>query len=207
MSRSAVLLVAGLATVAFCASIIPAVSGDAPGLVDRWKSATGVPPGLRKVLVVGIVRDPKTRRTFEDRFVTLLRARGVEAITSYSIVPDLAAGRDTAEVLGALFAQRVEGLITVRLRPLDDAPEEQRAAAWHTAMDGTERPRAYVESALGAMATEADDYGAEAVYWSVDNGRRIWAGRFPGASAKRLRKDASAMVQTVIDEMRFVGLY
>src|SRR5262245_47524139 len=161
MSRRAFLLAAALAAAAFCASIAPAVSGDAPALVDRWKSATGVPPGLRKVLVVGIVRDPRTRRTFEDRCVTLLRARGVEAVTSYSIVPDLAAGRDTAEILGELFAQRVEGLITVRLTPLDDTPEEQRSAAWHSAMGGTERPRAYVESALRALDTEAEDFGVE----------------------------------------------
>ena len=207
MSRRAFLLAAALAAVALAAAIVPAVSGDAPGLVDRWKSATGVPPGLRKVLVVGIVRDPKTRRTFEDRCVTLLRARGVEAITSYSIVPDLPTDKDTAEILGALFAQRVEGLITVRLVPLDDTPEEKRSAAWHTAMEGAERPRAYVEAGLRDLNTEADDFGVEVVYWSVDDARRIWAGRFAGASLKRLRKNASAMVQTVIDEMRFVGLY
>jgi hypothetical protein len=207
MSRRTSAPLAVFAAVVLGAIVASVALADSPGLADRWKNATGVAGSLRKVLVVGIVRDPKARRTFEDRAVTLLRARGAEAITSYSIVPDLAAGRDTAEILGALFRERVEGLITVRLRPIDDTPEEQRAAAWRTEMERTERPRDYVEAALRAMDTEASDFGAEVVYWSVDDGRRIWAGRFPGASIKRLRKDASAMVQTAIDEMRFEGLF
>jgi hypothetical protein len=196
-----------LIALALCAAGVPAAGADHPALADRWRDEKPVPPDVRKVLIVGITADNAARRRFEDRFVTLLRARSVEAITSYSIVPDLGAERDPAAVLGALFERRVEGVITVRLAPLDKTPEEERAAAWRAAMAKQDQAREYVDAALRGFDVEADEFGAEVAYWSMDDGRRVWAGRFPGESMKRLRKEASAMVQTVIDEMRFAGLF
>jgi hypothetical protein len=208
MSRRALLLCPVLVALTLIGTGAPAAGADSPALADRWKSDQGVPPSMRKVLVVGITPDVQARRRFEDRVVTLLRARGVEAITGYSIVPDLGAERDTAAVLGALFGQRVEGVITVRLRPLDDkTKEEERAAAWRASMEEPEKARDYVDAALRDFVVEAKELGAEAAYWSMDDGRRIWAGRFPGASIKRLRKQAAQMCQAVIDDMRFVGLF
>jgi hypothetical protein len=212
MSRPPLLRRVLLFALALCAAGLPAAGlpaggADLPAIADRWRSDTPIPPDVRKVLIVGITADNAARRRFEDRVVTLLRARTVEAITSYSIVPDLRAERDTAAVIGALFERRVEGVITVRLRPLDETPEEQRAAAWRDAMAKPERAREYVDAALRDLDTEAKEIGAEVAYWSMEDGHRVWAGRFHGAKIKTLRKEASAMAQTAIDEMRFAGLF
>src|SRR5262245_64135461 len=117
------------------AAIAPPVSAaDIPGIVDRWEDTQAAKPGVGKVLVVGIVHDPKARRGFEDRFVTLLRARGTEAITGYSIVPDLQAERNPAVVLKALFDRQVDAVITVRLKPVDKTTEPAWAGGWREAM-------------------------------------------------------------------------
>jgi hypothetical protein len=186
----------------------PIAADDIPALADRWKAAPTVTPGIRNVLVVGITPDSRARRAFEDRFVTLLRARGGEAITSYSIVADLTAERDPAAVLGALFARRVEGVITVRLVPLDDTKAERAwAAGWRAAAGGPEPVRDHIEAGLRGFQAKADEFGVEVAFWSMDDERRIWAGRFAAYPLKTLRKRASGMVQVVIDEMRFQGLY
>lgn len=192
---------------ALCTARAQNAHAQVPGLEDRWMNAQGIPPGMRKVLVVGITPDAHARRAFEDRFVSLLRGREVEAITGYSIVPDLGAERDTAKVRDALLAQRVEGLITVRLTPLGDPTEEAWAAGWREAMTGPERARDYVDTGLRAFDAKASKYGVEVAFWSMDEGRRIWAGRFKGQKLKYLRKHASEMVRSVIDEMVFKGLF
>jgi len=207
MRRRALLRSAALAVLALCTARVPAAHAEAPGLADRWKDAQAIRPALRKVLVVGITPDAHARRAFEDRFVTLLRARGVEAITSYSIVPDLGAERDAAAVRDAFLAQRVEGLITVRLTPLEHPPEEAWAAGWREAVARPERARDYVETGLRGFDAKSSKFGVEAAFWSMDDGRRIWAGRFKGQSIKYLRGHASEMVQSVIDEMVFQGLF
>jgi len=206
--RRALLRSAILVALFLCAAHAPVVGDDTPALADQWTSGRVLPQKIRNVLIVGITPDAQARRAFEDRFVTLLRARGGEAITSYSIVPDLTAERDPAAVLGALFARRVEGIITVRLRPFDKkTPEPERAAAWKTAMATPEPVRDYIAAALRDFDTKTKEFGAEVAFWSMDDERRVWAGRFPGESLKGLRSRASEMVQVLLDEMRFEGLY
>lgn len=41
-----------------------------------------------KVMVIGVAKNPLNRRLFEDEFVVQLKARGTEAIASYTVLPD-----------------------------------------------------------------------------------------------------------------------
>jgi hypothetical protein len=41
-----------------------------------------------KVMVIGVARNPLNRRLFEDEFVQQLKARGTEAIASYTVLAD-----------------------------------------------------------------------------------------------------------------------
>jgi len=52
-----------------------------------WKDAsyTGRP---QRVMVIAVAREPIYRRMFEDEFVLQLKARGTDAIASYSTLPD-----------------------------------------------------------------------------------------------------------------------
>ena len=52
-----------------------------------WKDASyfGRP---QKVMVVAVAKEPISRRIFEDEFVLQLKARGTDAIASYTVLPD-----------------------------------------------------------------------------------------------------------------------
>ncbi len=52
-----------------------------------WKDET-YQDHPKKVLVISSFPNPATRRTFEDEFVEALRERGVDAVMSYTIMPD-----------------------------------------------------------------------------------------------------------------------
>jgi len=41
-----------------------------------------------RIMVIGVARNPLSRRLFEDEFVAQLKARGTEAIASYNVLPD-----------------------------------------------------------------------------------------------------------------------
>ena len=45
-------------------------------------------PAFQRILVVGVAREAAARRRFEDQLVADLRAQGVHAIPSYSIIPE-----------------------------------------------------------------------------------------------------------------------
>jgi len=56
-------------------------------LTSAWKDPAykGQP---RKIMVIGIAKKPVIKRIFEDEFVRQLKARGVDAVASYTVMPD-----------------------------------------------------------------------------------------------------------------------
>ncbi len=63
-----------------------------------WKDET-YQDHPKKVLVISSFPNPATRRIFEDEFVTALKERGVDAVMSYTIMPDkVVLGKDALAV-------------------------------------------------------------------------------------------------------------
>ena len=56
-------------------------------MTDTWKDDK-YRGTIRKVVVVGIFKEPDTRKIFEDEFADRLRARGVDATASHKILSD-----------------------------------------------------------------------------------------------------------------------
>lgn len=52
-----------------------------------WKDP-GYQTRPARIMVIGVARNPINRRLFEDEFVSQLKARGTEAIASYTVLPD-----------------------------------------------------------------------------------------------------------------------
>ncbi|HZN02243.1 MAG TPA: hypothetical protein VFD06_01520 [Candidatus Polarisedimenticolia bacterium] len=179
---------------------------DAPALMDTWRGPGSARPEFKKVLVVGITRNAPARRRFEDLFVSILRGRESQAITSYSLAPDLDNIPDPEKVVETLFAGQVDGVITVRLVSLDGRDEAQWGEAWRKELDEPVRIRPYVTDSLRRLAPDADLHGAEFALWDVQTGERLWAGRSGPVKVKKLKKSATDLVQDVMTELRFRAL-
>lgn len=72
-------VVAGLALLAACASTT---------IVDQWQSPGFSGGPFKQILVVGVTKEATVRRIFEDEFVRQLRARGTDAVASYTLIPE-----------------------------------------------------------------------------------------------------------------------
>lgn len=185
-----------------------AASASDIGLADRWKNPDADRAGFVKVVVVGITHDAAARRQFEDRFVSLLRGRSMQGITSYTLVPDLANVPDPQKVVETILADQVDGVFTVRFAPLDDKEAtEAWPAAWRADIDTPARVRDYVEAWMRRPAVDAKRYGAEVTVWEVATGRRLWAGRFHPLKRSELQKNASSMTQDVMNQLVFEKVF
>ena len=190
-----------------CAALPSAPVADTPSLHDAWKGPGGAGHGeFRKLLVVGITRNAPARRRFEDLFVSVLRGRDAQAKTSYSMAPDLDNVPDPNKVVETLFAEQVDGVITVRLVSLDGRNEEQWGKAWRAELEQPVKIRPYVTESLKQLAPDADTHGVEFALWDVQTGERLWAGRSGPVKIKKLRKSATDLVQDVMTELRFEKL-
>lgn len=82
-------------------------------LTAVWKdqSYQGYP---RKIMVIGVAKRPVNRRIFEDEFVRQLKARGTDAIASYTVLPDDKKG-DNAAIAAKMKEQAADALLITRL--------------------------------------------------------------------------------------------
>jgi hypothetical protein len=83
-------------------------------LVNQWKSPDYTAGPMRKVMVVGVAKQPSVRRVFEDEFVAKLKAAGVEGIPSYTVINEEGQA-DQGRLEAAVEKVGAEGVLVTRL--------------------------------------------------------------------------------------------
>lgn len=82
-------------------------------VTSAWKdpSYQGQP---RKIMVIGVAKKPVNKRIFEDEFVRQLKARGTDAVASYTVMPDEMQG-DHAVIAATMKEQGADAVLISRL--------------------------------------------------------------------------------------------
>jgi hypothetical protein len=57
-------------------------------IVTQWSNPDYASPRFKKILVIGVSKQPSIRRTFEEEFVNKLKALGVDAVPSYLYITE-----------------------------------------------------------------------------------------------------------------------
>ena len=58
-------------------------------LTSIWKNETYQGGPLRKVLIMGVDRNQEMKRLLENEFVLQLKATGIEAVPSHTVLPEV----------------------------------------------------------------------------------------------------------------------
>jgi len=194
----------GAAAVAVAQSLVFAV--DDHRLVQTWVNPSYEGARLTKIIVAGIAGLTEERKRFEDQFLTLLRGRKIDGITSHSIVPHLDRVEDREALIRALHDEGIEAAITVRLVRLDDRTEDEWAEAWSRQPGSGIRIRDLVEQTLPEPEKRAKRYGVEVALWEADGWTMVWAARSDAYKRKELKDAAVRFVQGTMNELIDRGL-
>ena len=185
-----------------CAVVVTGVlllgAAKRPQIVDSWISESRVRP-YEKVIAVGITHDRETRHQFENKFVSHLRSRGIQAVTSYSLVPDLTAIEDREKILAAIEEQEIDGAISVRLVSLSDRTEQEWGAAWMESLGPGLTLRQVISETEPIGLEKAKRYGIEVAVWDARTGDPVWAGRTDTYKRKELRDAAGRFVTMLLN--------
>jgi len=96
--------------------LIMASGCAAKRIVSQWNNPdyASAPLVFKMIMVVGAIEQEAIRRNFEDRFVAVLRAAGVEALPSYRLVAE--PGKDIeGSVKAAVQRAGADGVLVTRL--------------------------------------------------------------------------------------------
>jgi len=169
-------------------------------LVDRWVDPQAIGERFHKILVIAITDDQEARHVFEDRFVSHLRGKNIDGVTSHSMVADLAtvSEMDRQAILDAIEEQGIDGAISVRAVPLAGTTEEAWAEAWSAEVHGKGTLRQLIEESLPVPKKKSGKYGVEATLWDANGWDRAWAGRTNPYTRDEMKEGAADFVQFVM---------
>ena len=88
-------------------------------LVSRWHDTGYSGPKFKNVLVIGIMKNDIRRRYFEDELVKILRNNGGQAVTSYTLIPDLASIDDKTKMTTIVEQIGVDSVVITSLQSID----------------------------------------------------------------------------------------
>jgi hypothetical protein len=101
-----VLVAAALVALGGCASPV--------NMVSQWKDSSLDIPPLQKVFVIVVSKDAMRRRIWEETYLRELKARGAQAVASYTLYPDRVPTEQ--ELKGTLPNEGYDGLLATYYR-------------------------------------------------------------------------------------------
>jgi hypothetical protein len=167
---------------------------------DRWTNPDIERHEYRKLLVIAITDDREVRAVFEDRFVSHLRGKSIEAVTSRSLAPDLASIDEAqrTEIIKTVEEQGIDGAISVRAVPLKGQGGKDWTEDWSRQVRGDGTLRQLIEESLPISTEKSKKYGIEAALWDAKSGHRIWGGRTNPYTRDQLKKGAADLTQFIM---------
>jgi hypothetical protein len=167
---------------------------------DRWTNPDIERSEHKKLLVIAITEDRQSRGIFEDRFVSHLRGKRIECVTSRTMAPDLTSIDESQreQIIKAIEDEEIDGAITVRAVPLKGQSEEEWAQAWKQEVRGGGTVRQLIEDSLPLTVKKSSKYGIEVAFWDAKTGNRIWGGRTNPYTPDQMKNGAADFVQFVM---------
>ena len=175
-------------------------------LTSVWRDPSYSGRPMRSVLVVGISKEAGIRRIFEDEFSAKLRAVGVTATPSYTLIPQ--DGPVDGVVLdGAIARSGAQGTLVTRLlnveRRTDYAPGYVRAVP---AVGYYRNFHGYYSSTWGPYAAPQqfsyDIVALETNLWSAPGGELVWSGTTESFAPSNVRQATQEFSDVIIKALR-----
>jgi hypothetical protein len=190
----------------FCAVVAAACAGTK--LVDPWRDPA-YQGTLNKVFVLGVVKNRGPRGLLEDEFVRQLKARGIAAVASTSVLPDEAvpardgiaakvreAGADS--VLVAKFVKKVSAEMHSPSRLY--AVPHNFDAEWDPTIAATE----LTDSGLNEFSYDYYVAVMRTTVYSVASGTPVWSTtsetKYQGPLLGQIKPFVHAIISRLADE-------
>jgi len=166
-------------------------------MTDTWRD-DAYRGTIRKVVVIGIFKEPDTRKIFEDEFADRLRARGVDATASHKMIPGAELpGKDV--VIGKIRKLGADTVFVTRVLDMEMeknyVPGQAYAVPTYYSNYGSYYSYSYRP---GYTETTGSAY-LETNLYNVGDEKLIWSGRSKTKLTETRYELIQAFVKTMLD--------
>lgn len=175
---------------------------------DSWTDTTLEPRPLGKIVVVGLTDDSVLKRVFEDTFSAALRARGNDAVASYTF---LKAGPDTNpdSLVAALRTAGYAAALTARSAGEETLETKTLGSTYYM-------PQAYYDwgsyysMSYGAMITTTYNERTglaliESNLYDLGSERLVWAARSRTEKTAKLKESVRDFTGVIVPRLAETG--
>ena len=179
-------------------------------LTNTWKDPQYRGGPVKKIMVVGISNQASARRTFEDAFTEILKANGVEAVPSHTVVPE--DGQMAEDKLRAAVEQSgADGVLITRMVERQTETTVTPAAAMAPPIGARRSYYGYYSGAwIGyyepATVQTFDYIVAETTLFVAANPQPVWSGTTRTMDSKDIRAATGGFAKPVIGALKKAGL-
>jgi len=166
-------------------------------MTDAWRD-DDFRGTIRKVVVVGIFKEPDTRKIFEDEFADRLRARGVDATASHKIVSD-AEMPDKDVVIGKIRKLGADAVLVTRVLDLESVKSHVPGKAFVVPSYYGYYGAYYTYSYRPGYTKQEGNAYMETNLYNTGDEKLIWSGRSNTKLSATRYELIQAFVKTMID--------
>ncbi|HEY7318540.1 MAG TPA: hypothetical protein VIE89_13270 [Candidatus Binatia bacterium] len=174
-------------------------------IVNQWVSPDYISPRFKKIMVIGVSKQPSIRRTFEDQFVNKLRATGVEAVPSYVYIPE-DGPVDEGRLQAALKQAGADAVIITRLVRVEK--KTQVSPGFYQPAPAFGFYRGYSAAWVGyyepPRVYQYDVYISETSLYDMN--QLVWSGTVETTSTGDINKEIEGYVAAVIEALKSKNL-
>jgi hypothetical protein len=178
-------------------------------IVNQWVSPDYTSPRFKKIMVIGVSRQPSIRRTFEDQFVAKLKAAGVDAVPSYLYIAEDGQVEE-GRLQEAVKRANADGVIITRLVRVEKKTEVSPGFYQPPPGFGYSFYGGYSAAWLGyyepPTVYQYDVYTSETSLYDMPQNRLVWAGTAQTTDTGDINKEIQGYVVTVLDALKSKNL-
>ena len=181
-------------------------------LVNRWNDPEFNGPPLKKILVIGIIKDDIKRRSFEQEFTKLISGKDLVGVASYTMLPDLQSADEKEEILAVVEKVGADGVLVITLQGVT---KEQRdvppsvdyvpTMGYGYGMYGYYGMRHSAVYNPGYTVTDTI-VRMDTKLFAVSSEKMIWAGKTESFNASSSAAIISELEKLVISDMKKSGI-
>jgi hypothetical protein len=171
-------------------------------IVDSWSDPSYLGGPFKRIMVLAVTKNAVARRTFEDVFVSKLRATGIEAVPGYEYLPQDGPVAEPA-LDAAVKSSGADGLLMVRLLRVD---RQTRVTTNYAPMTFPGYYGFYTAWVGYPDVYQYDIATAEVNLFDVRTNKLVWGGTTETFNPSSVRRDSAGFADVVISALAKRGL-
>ena len=188
----------GLVGIVFVTLALNGCSTATPPIVSEWRNPAYVSGPFKRIMVGGPSGQTSVRRNFEDDFVVLLRAVGVDAMPSYQYLSE-DEGIDENKLKEAAQKARADAVLFVRSVKTEQKTNYGTAFpnVWF-GVSGSNVGAAWSGLPVASGPYRYNEYTSETALYDVAKNELVWSGTTRTAEPENVQTAIKSYVQAVI---------